>query len=737
MSMMYKNILRSTLALVLTTIALAGSLSLEAQEIIDEDFIGILSTNAKEVLAEQDPDFAVKAVPDKWSNESLVAIAYKKHILFDKKRSGLLGGKENLVLLEKKRMKLKLIDKKAVDNFSELYFRYSSKFDGFGAVIYKEDGTQKEISLAKAVSIEDNDNVPEFFKSFFDQNVSNRNEYYKVPVADLLPGDILEFVSLTSSTLNVKKTPYYQFDPQYELCQKGMPVMTHKIIIETDNNSFITARSINGAPEFKQSNNGDFNVYSWMDKDRERLKDVNFVNEYMVLPLVKFQITYTDGREIKSLFAGTKGQMKNNFDVAEIGRKAFANYSGVGSSYVYNARGARVDDISNMLWSKLKANGGKDVSEEEFIKMSYYYIRHTQVFNNFYYSDKQFCYLLGQLLYTRKIPSEIIVTTPNNLTAPSDLLFESELSWCLRVKDKYIFKATEHSNLYDVDEGMVSNDGYKLPVNAKEQTQNVKITETKLDNNKSLFQINVSLDSTQKWLNVERTSAFTGIQKEKNSYTALRYTPYMFSDSRTFNGPDDFENVPDKFVSQLYQQRKAITDEFKERKPEYMKEEAEKDFSATVKYNDFQLITEGRSFKKPELMYKETFLVGDKIRRAGKKLLVNITGLMGSQLQIRKEERSRNFDIDVRYPRKLKWQINLTIPAGYTAEGIEALNTNVDNETGSFISTAVVKDNVLTVDIQKIYKQKNIAKEKWNQMLEFVDAAYNFTHKLILLKPVN
>lgn len=725
------------LALVLTAIALTGSLSLQAQEIIDEDFIGVLSTNAKEVMAEQDPDFAVKNIPDKWANESIVAIAYKKHILFDKKRSGLLGGKENLVLLEKKRMKLKLIDKKAVDNFSELYFRYSSKFDGFGAIIHKEDGTQKEISLAKAVSIEDNDNVPEFFKSFFDQNVANRNEYYKVPVADLLPGDILEFVSLTSSTLNVKKTPYYQFDPQYELCQKGMPVMTHKIIIETDNNSFITARSINGAPEFKQSNNGDFNVYSWMDKDRERLKDVNFVNEYMVLPLVKFQITYTDGREIKSLFAGTKGQMKNNFDVAEIGRKAFANYSGVGGSYVYNGRGARVDDISNMLWSKMKSNGGKDVTEEEFIKMAYYYIRHTQVFNNFYYSDKQFCYLLGQLLHMRKIPSEIIVTTPNNLTAPADLLFESELSWCLRVKDKYIFKATEHSNIYDVDEGMVSNDGYKLPVSAREQTQTVKIIETKLDNNKSLFQINVSLDSSQKWLNVERTSAFSGIQKEKNSYSALRYTPYMFSDSRTFNGPDDFENVPDKFVSQLYQQRKAITDEFKERKPEYMKEEAERDFSATVRYTDFQLVTEGRSFKKPELMYKETFQVGDKVRKAGKKLLVNITGLMGSQLQIRKEERSRNFDIDVRYPRKLKWQINMTIPTGYTVEGVEALTTNVDNETGSFISSAVVKDNVLTVDIQKIYKQKNIPKEKWNQMLDFVDAAYNFTHKLILLKPVN
>jgi hypothetical protein len=707
-----------------------------AQEIIDEDFIDILSQNAREVMNEQDPDFATQNVPDKWSGESLVAIGYKKHILFDKKRTGLLGGKENLVLVERKRMKLKLMDKISVDNFSELYFRYSTKFDGFMAVVYKTDGSKKEIQLTKAVSIEDNDNVPEFFKSFFDQNVRNRNEYYKVPVADLLPGDILEFVSLTSSTLNVKKTPYYQFDPQYELCQKAMPVMTHKIIIETDNNSFITARSINGAPDFQQSTNGDFNVYTWTDKDRERLKDVNFVNEYMVLPMVKFQITYTDGREIKSLFAGTRGQMKTNFDVAEIGRKAFASYNSIGGSYVAGASGATVNMIYNSLWTKIKANNGKDVPEDEFVKMAYYFIRHTQVFNNFYYSDQQFCYLLAQLLDARKIVSEVVVTTPNNLTAPSNLLFESELSWCLRVKDKYIFKPTEHSNLYDVDEGMISNEAYRLPGNSKDQTQQVKIADTRLDNNKSLFQLTVSLDTSLKWLNVDRVSAFTGIQKERNSYTAMRYTTYMFSDSKTFNGPDDFENVPDKFMTQVFQQKKAITDEFKERKPEFMKEQAENDLGATVRYKDFQMVNEGRSFKKPELMYKETFMVGDKIRKAGKKLLINLPGLMGSQLQIRKEERTRNFDIDVRYPRKLRWQINFNIPAGYAVEGLESLNSQVDNETGAFISTAKVENNVLVIDIQKIYKEKNIKKEKWGQMLEFVDAAFNFTHRLILLKPI-
>lgn len=726
--------MRSLFAYILLC-TLAPFSSLKAQEIIDEDFLDVLSLNAKEVWEETDADFAVQKSPAKWVDESAVAVAYKKHILFDKRRSGLLGGKEKLVLVERKHMKIILQDRQAVNDFSELYFRYSSKMDGFGAVVYKKDGSKKEISLSRAVSIEDNDNVPEFFKSFFDQNVSNRNEYYKVPVADLLPGDILEFVSVTSSTLDVKRTPYFTFDPQYELCQKVMPVMVHKIMIETDNNSFITARSINGAPDFQQSANGDFTVYTWVDKDRERLKDANFVNEYLVLPMVKFQIIYTDGRDISSLFAGSKGQMRSSFDSKEISNKALINYLATGGSYVYGAS-ATVDMVAGGLWTKMKNNGAKDVNEEDLVRMAYYYIRHTQVFNNYYYTDRQFVFLMAKLMGERKIPVDIIVTTPNNLTVPGNLLFESELSWCLRYKGKFIFKATEHSNLFDMDDRFAGNEAYVLGSNNKQAPDKIILPEPKADDSKGLFQFEVALDTSRKWLNVVRTTAYTGIQKERNSNYALRFTPYMFTDSRTYFGPDDMEGVPQKYQDQFFQQKKAITDEFKDRKPEFMKQQLEREFDGPVTYQKFDLMAEGRSYKKPELMFRETFQVGGLIRKAGRKLLVNLSGLMGGQLHIGEDDRLREYDADLRYPRKLRWQINFTIPAGYTLEGFNELTTNIDNEAGAFISTASVKDNILTIDIQKIYKQRSVKRENWGQMLAFVDAADAFTNRLILLKPV-
>ncbi|MBL7726572.1 MAG: hypothetical protein JNM68_02755, partial [Dinghuibacter sp.] len=522
--------------------------------------------------------------------------------------------------------------------------------------------------------------------------------------------------------------------PQYELCNKPLPVMMHQIVVETDNKSFITAKSINGAPEFQQSVNGEFNVYTWTDRDRGRVKDVNFINEYMVLPMMKYQIIYTNGNEYKGLFTGSKGQIKSEFDTRETGKKAAERYAAAGSSFVYGAN-ATLDAVYSTIWAKLKKMGNKDMTDEVFIKLAYYLVRHTQVYNNYYYSEKQFAYLMGELLRAQKIPADIIVSTANNLTRLNDLLFEDELSWCVRVNNKFIFSATEHSNVYDLQEGLLGNDAYKIPANSKDQTEAVKIPETTAADNISRFELTATLDAKMQELEVERVTLHTGLQKKVNSDEAMRFVPYMFEDFKTYDGEDDMEALPSRYQDEYYEKRKALKEEFARLKPDFMKKQAERDFGNEVTYRQFEMITDGRSMKKPELKFKESFSVQGKTRKAGKKILVNLPGLIGGQLQIKKDERERTFDIDVRRPRTLQWIIRFNVPAGYTIGGIENLNSTIDNETGTFICKAKLEGAVLVIDVTKTYKQRSISKTKWPDMLAFVDAAYNFGHKLLLLKP--
>jgi hypothetical protein len=94
----------------------------------------------------------------------------------------------------------------------------------------------------------------------------------------------------------------------------------------------------------------------------------------------------------------------------------------------------------------------------------------------------------------------------------------------------------------------------------------------------------------------------------------------------------------------------------------------------------------------------------------------------------------REFDVDIRFPRNILWDINFVVPSGYTIEGVEELNTKVDNETGSFVTNAKVENNKLILEIRKIYKQRMVKKEDWSKMLQFVDAAYDFSQKKVVLK---
>jgi glutamate racemase len=58
----------------------------------------------------------------------------------------------------------------------------------------------------------------------------------------------------------------------------------------------------------------------------------------------------------------------------------------------------------------------------------------------------------------------------------------------------------------------------------------------------------------------------------------------------------------------------------------------------------------------------------------------------------------------------------------------------VDNEIGIFSTKAVIEGNVLKMNIKKMYKQTRISKDNFSKMLEFIDAAYNFSQRRILLK---
>ncbi len=714
-----------------------------AQSVIDEDFLDNIEVNAKTLWADKNAAFEVNTVPDKYKNESAVIFGFKRNVTIDKtSRSGFLVKKEkSLMFYENVRFKIKLNDKNAVNAFTEVFFRYSDKTDGFSAKITKPNGTISNVSLNEAVSLESKSVVPEFFKSFFDQEYNGYSRYFKVAVPDLEPGDILEYVTITKNKLDVKYTGYIEFSPQYEICNKNYPILYNQITIETDEKSFFKSMALNGAPEFKKENATEAGLFRFVFTDYERSveKDVNFINGLRVYPLNKFQVIYANKDDVKGILVGQRGELKSSFTKEELAKRAWEDYIQVGDQYLADSY-SNVQKYADAIWAELKKAGAKDWSEKEYLEKAYYRVRHFVANRDNYLNDKLFSFLFGTLLYQKGIKSELVISISNATNKLSNVLFDDEIRYAVKLNNDFYFNCTDHSIPKELVESLLGNEAYIIEEPNKSGTQVIKpliLPDATINDNTAEFISNVTINKEMNTLAIVRTTTYTGISKNRNISDALKFTPYILDNYKYHGGKDPSETLKGAQYTEYEKSVKEFKEVIEKEKEKFTKEELQRDFSQKVTAKKFRLKSDGRSQKNSKLIYDEEFELAQMVRKAGKKYLVNVAGLVGSQLQIKKEERIRKYDINVGYARTLNWVINFKIPEGYTVEGVKELNTNIDNETGTFNCTAEEKNGTVVINIKKIYKNANTSKDKWPAMLEFIDAAYNSSFKYLLLKPKN
>jgi hypothetical protein len=662
-----------------------------AQGVIDEAFIDVIQSNAAPYWNEGPADFAVNAVPAKWKNESAVIIGYKRSIMFDKKVSGgwISSTKSNVFLFESVRFKIKLQDNNATEGFTEVYFRYGDNPDGFSAKVIKPNGEVQVVDLSDAVETGSKTEVPEFYKSFFDQNTGAETRYYKVAIPNLEVGDVLEYVSYTKSKLNVKRSGYVEFDPQYEICSKKYPVMYNEISIDTDEKTFFKSLSQNGAPEFKkeESDSKEFFRYVFVDKDRGTEKDVNFISPMLTYPVVKFQVIYANSDKVKGALIGGRGELKSGFTKEEMAKIAWEDYMNVGY-YPLNNGLLSVQGFINYTWNDMRKDNVNDLPEEKFIQNVYYRIRNHVLFRDSYLPDKVFVYIFSSLLSKREINTDLIITTSNKTGKLKDALFDDEIRYAAKVNGKFYFNCTDHSNPGELVETLLGNEAYIIKEPAKKTGDQEIIAITLPDaaatENTVHYDITAQYDPVTNKMNVNRTATYNGLSKAKEIDLVVKYTPYMFDDFKIYFGSSPLDKMSSRQTDEYYSTVAAIKEEFKTAKPDLAQQELDKEYRQKVKHKNFKLISDGRALVRKQLTVADEFEIEDMTKKAGKKILVNAAGLMGMQLQITKEERNRTKDIQVGYARTLSWKISMPIPAGYIVKGLKEMNMVVDNEAGKF-----------------------------------------------------
>ncbi len=712
--------MRTLITICLITVSLAAFS--QDDDTFSPSKLEAIARNMKTVWDDTDPDFGVSAIPDKWKEESGVIIAQKTRFSFDKDAN-------KLAVFEITRRRIRLNDRDAVNNYSSVYFRIGSAYDGAGIKVIKANGTVQDVSLRNAVYVEDNDDVPSTFtpyigkaNTYLDKSKS-RVIFFKIAVPDLDPGDIIDYGTIFYDDNTVKKMSYIEFDPIYFVCTREYPVLSQKFEIDTDNNSFVNSKSTMGAPAFKETGNANAE-YSWEDRNREKIPDTKWVNRMIEFPMLKFQIVFSRSENRSDLFIGDRGELKQTISPDELAKKMNHLYNRLDGSMYYS-----------MAKAYLKQIGYADLREEDFIQKTYYILRHMSFYRANGFSSELFASCLTQCLELKSIPYELVVTAPLTLTKPGDIIFRTEPEWMVKVKDKYIFNATIFSNPYDFKEEFLNTPAYIISLGKTPTATPLTLPATKADENITTNTITASMDTATRNMKVQLQRAATGLAKKKYNYQGLVYTTAFDDDHRSYGGEDDVRasmkgTVLDSYEEKLRERKK----EDKTRKLETMKNELDDDFDNLTAYTEFTLNSDGRTWRKQELNYTNKFELGDMVKIAGDNLLVAVPGLIGDQLWISQDDRKREVDAYMQYPESIRNIINFTIPAGYKVVGIQSLNTNIDNAVGTFAVQATVEGTTLNILVKKHYKQTTVKKEDWPKLLEMLDAAYNFSQKKVLLK---
>ena len=715
-------------------------------------------------------EFKVTAVPEKWKSESAVIIGQKTEYLF----SRVFAGKTAVVVRihEYIHKRIRLQDKNSLENFSTFYYVTMGKDGSAEYRVIKANG--KEVNIDMKTAIEEEKEVPAIYRPIYiKQNIKSM----KIAIPDLEVGDIIDYTVKSSFDWDMRSEGI-QFTPFLFSLSNNYPTMYQVYRFTMADGMKVRYRAFNGAPNIKfdakSSVYGDKNSYLsyyFMDKDREKTIDERWNLEYRNTPTVKFRVVLLSDNDEEGKGLGQATVDRSGLDIAEVYRR----YAGAGA-YVTTTVNSLVGYTTEYM-AKKKAEGLLK-NDNEIMRETYYCLR--KVFLEMYYKGPVHSelekYMTGKKLYKKVlaaekkdvvsqkvekedeiringltfatalrmalahmgIQSELFVYVPRKYGSWRDALFYEELDFMLRVRSKGKLYYLEAFNNFDafgqLYPWMEGAEGYAIGYQERDQYFRASIPASKAAEHVELEKFDLSFSDAMDVVRVERTSAFLGAPKNAKIAQANLDRAYLNVDfEKYFNTPKaKGKNEPIMVSSSNYEDPEK-EDRVKERK-ELFEKDIKGEFDID-KYEDFELIKDGRFGDTAWLQYREKFTVKKLLSKAGKNFILEVGKLIGDQIKLDSNEmKSRQTDIWVPHARTLENVIKLNIPKDYTAEGWQELNMSIDNESGTFISTAKVEDDKLLITTKKFYKKSFDKKEAWANYIAFLEPAYRFSQAKIVLK---
>ncbi len=663
----------------------------------------------KEIWGTLDTDFSATIAPEKWAKESAVILGRSFRFEYGVKR-GLTEIYKRIYLRER----IKLIDKAAVEEYSEFKFKQIDKTWGeklyFGIKVIKADGTEKIIPLSESVEIQM-------------QQGNNRSAYQKLAIPDLVPGDIIDYYIFSKQLLSTTTTS--SLPPRTISLRSTYPIVRQKIVLAIDPYTYLNARAYNNAPDFLY--NEDEDLYILRDGNREKSVSPQWFYEDRSVPTLRFQVFFKP-----TAFTGEKGTP--HFAINKANVLKFAEQ--------FPTKNKMVTTFYKQFKAHLKAKKKQKLSNEEKLKEAYYFFRHQYQINTLekilamqkldikqLKLEKDFIHIMGYLLTKYKIDYEIVVAVSRKIAALDDWIIPEDLSILLKINGNqthFLQNPVFYDFYGEIRPELQGVEGYAIRIDQAPKTIR-KIRLPQLDH-----RYHHSLTHTEVWMNdelntwkVKQTVTLKGGTRE--GYQTFLNDPYdMIEESHAKYGKKKSNG---KRTNEVIQQGLA------EKRNETFKVSLTKEFDLPIlSLKQLKVLENGIWDDQPTLKYESEFVIGRLARKIGPNYILEAGKLIGKQVDLKTLNQPRAFDIYMPHARAFKNDIIIHLPSGFEIQGLDKLKKKIENETGGFVSSAQVDEQVLKIQTYKYYTHGYEPLKQWGTMKRFLEEAYQFTQQKLLLK---
>ena len=695
----------------------------------------------KEVWALKLPEFTNTAVPDKYKDESAVILAAHSRLEITKKTrfnvGAFLGGfhyiDREVNCRDLYRMLVQINDKAALKEYSEFDYkaeirkkdwRYDENYQQvLGVRIIKPDGTVNEVSTDEYMTAT--------------EGKKDQEQLQKLAVPGLEIGDKIDIFFFNYTSLE-----NHNLDPFVFRFRQSHPMLSYTVHCEIDDKLTTQYRTLNGAPDFKQSKDENGNILLDVAvKDIEQTEPDLWYNPMQQTPMTLMYITNSKMKKYTYIPKSTteKG-LQPNPDAAAIQEddwefiKQAQKYSGYGG-LSSPKKGIRL--LRNV--KQIKKKDWTDEKKADFIYNYYRFALLSDIKSDC--NNELFIIYFQGLLDWVDVPNLFGMVTNEDKEPLDKLTNYRNTTWLLALPEsqKYYLPPTAYLIPHEIParyqgrQAILEPDKKKAKkLKTKAEREHFNLPAGTADDNQNITTIQADIDNTL--LTVSRNEYRTGTQKEYMQSALVKLEDVDAAYRRLLSIDKEFaEEVGKKYADDL---REAFRKGREQEKEDYKWEIDFYHGENAKELLGYQMQCLGNRPDSAAFIYNVRYTMDGYIRKAGPNYVLSAGRLIGEQTQIEGKERKRSADIYMSAPRTFQWNITVNLPEGYKAapEGVEKLNVKVENECGAFIAKAVTENGKLVLNILKRYNHKTEPAAIWEKLLQIQDASKAYEALSVVLK---